>query len=277
VQPVDSPAEELGQGTDPAADTIESRWPILICVLGAFRVLKAGRPIHVRNGGKTQALLSNLSLCRGYCASRDTLLEALWPGSPEMLSRQSLNTLVHDLRLLLGGAIGGAAPVLYTDGYYRLNTEAGVGVDVACFDSLARDGERQVRSGSLAAAAVAYSQALRLYRGDLCVATDSHQVVQRERLRTLYLTLLEHLAEYYYSEGNYAACLRVTLDLLTNDPCREDGHRMAMRCYVRRGERAQALRQYQLCEAILRTEFDAKPEPATMALFHQARLDPGSI
>ncbi|HET7380215.1 MAG TPA: bacterial transcriptional activator domain-containing protein, partial [Gaiellales bacterium] len=61
------------------------------------------------------------------------------------------------------------------------------------------------------------------------------------------------------------------------DPCREDGHRTAMRCYVRRGERAQALRQYQMCEVILREEFNATPEPATRALFDKVRLAPEDI
>lgn len=50
-----------------------------------------------------------------------------------------------------------------------------------------------------------------------------------------------------------------------------------MRCYVRQGERAEALRQYRLCESVLRVEFDALPEPATTALFAQIRLDPGSV
>lgn len=240
-------------------------------------MLKGGRPVCIRSGSKAQALLLNLSVRRDYCASRDTLLEALWPRSMEPLSRQSLNTLVHTLRKLLGDAIGGAAPVLNADGYYRLNTEAGVGVDVAWFDSLVKVGECQARSGNIAVAAGAYSRALGLYHGDLCVATDTHAVVERERLRTIYLTLLAHLADYYYSEGNYDACLKATLELLVADPCREDGHRIAMRCHVRRGERAQALRQYQLCEAMLHAEFRAKPEPATVALFEQVRLDPGSI
>ena len=65
--------------------------------------------------------------------------------------------------------------------------------------------------------------------------------------------------------------------LLDGDPCREDAHRLVMRCHVRRGERAQALRHYLLCQQILRAEFDAAPEPATDALFEQARLDPSTI
>jgi len=272
-----SATEEPHRDLTAAATAIESEWPILICLLGDFRVLKGGRPVRVRNGGKIHALLANLSVRRGYRAPRDVLLDALWPSGEEALSRQSLNTLVHGLHKQLGDAIGGAAPVLHADGYYRLNIEAGVGVDVACFDILAGDGERYARLGNIAAATVAYRQALRLYRGDLCGAADSHAVVERERVRTRYLTLLAEVADYHYVARNYDECLSATLELLAADPCREDGHRLAMRCHVRRGERAQALRQYRLCAAILRAEFDAAPEAATTALFDHVRIDPDSI
>jgi DNA-binding SARP family transcriptional activator len=50
-----------------------------------------------------------------------------------------------------------------------------------------------------------------------------------------------------------------------------------LRCYLRRGERAQALRHYTTVQRILRAEFHAEPEPATTALFEQIRLDPSSL
>jgi DNA-binding SARP family transcriptional activator len=65
--------------------------------------------------------------------------------------------------------------------------------------------------------------------------------------------------------------------LLADDPCREDAHRLAMRCYMQRGQRAMALHQYHVCVDILRMEFDASPEAATTALFDQIRLQPESI
>ena len=61
------------------------------------------------------------------------------------------------------------------------------------------------------------------------------------------------------------------------DPCREDGYRLAMRAYVRRGERAQALRQYRLCEHVLRREFDTAPEPLTTELFERIRASPAGV
>jgi hypothetical protein len=39
----------------------------------------------------------------------------------------------------------------------------------------------------------------------------------------------------------------------------------------------QALRQYRLCETVLRAEFDAAPELSTTALYDQLRQAPSSI
>lgn len=251
--------------------------PILICLLGSFLLLKAGQAVALRGGGKTESLLCQLGLHHTRSIPRETLLNTLWPSSDSVLASQSLNSLIYSLHKLVGDAISGTPPVLHADGYYRLNIEAGIRVDIACFDAYADAGERHARAGNLPAAAEAYAQAVRLYRGDLCGSTDVESVIERERLRARYLSLLARLADYHYGQQDYATCLDYAALLLAKDACREDAHRLAMRCHVRQGERAQALRQYRLCQDILRVEFDVAPEPATTALFDQVRLDPGSI
>jgi DNA-binding SARP family transcriptional activator len=261
----------------PLPSASEASWPILICLLGRFRLLKAGQPILLRGGGKTQALLGYLGLQDNHRIPRETLLQRLWPSSEASLACQSLHSLVYSLHKLIGDAIGGAAPVLHDEGYYRLNIEAGVGVDVAGFDTLVKAGNQQIGAGNLATAITAYSGAVALYRGDLCMGTDVQTLVERERLRARYLSLLAHLADYHYRESTYIACQEYAWRLLGCDPCREDAHRLLMRCYVRQGERAEALRHYRLCMDILRAEFEAAPETATTILFEQIRLNPGSI
>ena len=109
------------------------------------------------------------------------------------------------------------------------------------------------------------------------VGDTEHTLIERERLRARYLTLLARLASYDYAAGNLESCLQLALRLLEHDPCREDAHRFVMRCHVQLGERAQALRQFRLCEQILRREFDADPEPATRTLFDQVRCDPANV
>jgi DNA-binding SARP family transcriptional activator len=251
--------------------------PVLICLLGSFQVICNGRPVMLRGGGKAEALLCGLAVRGQQGLTRDRLIDSLWPDADAALAGQSLNTLVYSLHRLLGAELGGAAPVLYSGGWYRLNLDAGVAVDLMLFEGLASRGDRLLHSGDTDAAVDAYQAAVDLYRGDLCAGTDVQSLVERERVRARYLNVLAQLADDQFGLGNYLACLDNVQRLLAVDGCREDAHRMAMRCYVRRGERAQALRQYRLCESILAGEFDAAPEPATHALFERVRLHPDGI
>jgi DNA-binding SARP family transcriptional activator len=246
-------------------------------VLGQFRLVKAGCPVPVRAGGKTQVLLSALALGPPHGVSRRNLLNVLWPASEPPLAAQSLNSLVHHLQQMLGAELGGEQLLLRENGCYRLNHDAGVAVDAARFVALAGAGDLRAAGGDVEGAVHHYRRATELYQGDLGDAEDVQAVVERERLRVLYLTLLARVADHYFATGDYAACQQYAQRSLTCEPCREDAHRILMRCYARRGERAQALRQYRLCEQILSAEFGAVPEPATNALFDLARRDPGSL
>lgn len=271
----DQREESSGLNTAPPS-TVQ---PILICLLGGFLLLKRGQPVTLRHGGKTEALLSHLAIQNGHRSFRDTLLHALWPDDDVSMASQSLHSLVHSLHKSIGNCIGGAHLIVHNEGRYQLNVEAGVGVDTARFDALSEAGDRQYRVGDLALAMGTYRYAIALYRGDLSVDVnaDTHGLMERERLRARYLTLLARLADFHFGLRDYDACLGYARRLLTRDPCREDAHRLVMRCHVRRGERAEALRHYRLCENVLRFEFDAAPESATTALFDQVRLDPAAI
>src|SRR5262245_6864300 len=252
-------------------------WPVMICLLGNFRLLAAGELIPTRAGGKREALLAHLALQYGRRVPRERLVQALWPTSAPDLALQSLNSLVYALHKLLRSALQGAPPVLHEEGYYRLNTEAGIGVDMACFDLLVETGDRQMQVRDEAGALEAYRQAAELYRDDLCLEIDAHTLMERERLRATYLKLLADLAGHAYGAGDYRMSLDYLWRLLTRDPYREDAHRLVMRCYIRRGERAAALHHYQVCADLLRAEFDAALEPTTVALFEQIREHPETI
>lgn len=248
---------------------------VLVCLLGWFKVLKLGRPVSVRSGGRTQLLLSMLALGpRRIGITRDHLLEQLWPDGESDLATQALRALVYALHRSLGDALGGQAPVIGDQGRYRLNVEAGVAVDVDRFDGVLDTAEALERAGDVAIAIDRYRAAVGLYEGDLAITSDIQHLLERERLRARYINARARLAEHYLDNGDYAAALTNALDVLAADPLREDAHRLAMRCYVRRGQRAQALRQYRLCSQVLESEFDAAPEPATQALYELVRLDP---
>jgi DNA-binding SARP family transcriptional activator len=246
-------------------------------VLGSFRILKRGSPVTVRTGGKVERLVANLALREPDGVPRDELIGLVWPDTDFELARQSLNTLLHSLRLSLSDALAGDSPVLREAGRYRLNTERGIGIDVTQFDGAVDAGDRLQRAGDRSAAIRAYRAAIDLYAGDLAVGSAIQHLLERERLRARFLSVYARLADVSFAEGAYDQALESGLALLAYDPCREDAHRMAMRCYVRLGQRAQALRQYRICQEALRIEFDAAPESATDELYRLIRLDPDGV
>ncbi len=254
-----------------------TNWPVMICLLGNFRLLKCGQPVVVPSNGKVEALFASLALRHGAPLARDTLLSLLWPNHDPMLAGQSLNSLVYTLRKQFADVLGGATPILQGDGYYRLNTEAGVGVDMMQFEALVEEANGHLRLDDHPTAIATYSRAVDVYQGDLWSSIDIFAAMERERLRACYLNVLAQLADHYFAQHMYAGCLDYAQRLLASDACREDAHRLVMRCYVRLGERAQALRQYQLCTRILHQEFDAAPERATVTLYEQVRLNPDSV
>ena len=270
-------AEQIESGGVQAALNDYS-WPVMICLLGEFRLVKKmGEPIAIHSGGKGGNLLRLLALKYNSFVGRDTILDHLWPEASPELALQSLNSLVYGLRKQLSKHLGGLAPIISRDGFYRLNTQAGLGVDVIAFDSLARQSENAAQAGDMEFAAQAARKAIQYYQGDLYGGEELAETLEQERLRALFLTLLARFADDFFNKGNYADCLQYAHRLLDYDPCREDAYRMVMRCHVRKGERAESLRQYHLCRSILFSEFEAAPEPATSALYDQIRTDPEKV
>ncbi|BCB75137.1 hypothetical protein Pflav_015470 [Phytohabitans flavus] len=106
--------------------------PVLVCLFGDFQLVKNGRPVPLRRGGKIKQLLVTLALDDRQQASRAGLVEALWPGTDPERAGQSLNTLVHGLRRLLGDALTGP-PLLRTEEGYRLDVSTGIDVDTLRF------------------------------------------------------------------------------------------------------------------------------------------------
>jgi DNA-binding SARP family transcriptional activator len=266
---------ELGLGV-PSWD---SGSPVRVHLLGTLQLFKRGQLVPLRSGGKTEALLAHLGLAGVPGVARARLLSSIWPHSDPGQAGQALNSVVHTVRAMLGDALGGASPVLHAAGQYGLNTPAGVAVDVAHFGALVDQGDQLQRRGQADAARAAYVRAVSLYGGDLSASAgaDARAVLDRERLRATFCRLLVRLADDAFARRDLNASLAYATELLACDPCREDGHRLVMRCHVRLGARSQALSHYRAVQAILYTESHIEPEPATTALFEQIRLDPGAV
>jgi DNA-binding SARP family transcriptional activator len=250
---------------------------IQVCLLGGFRILKGPRLVSVRPGGKVEKLVATLAFHTQGGVERDELLGTVWPESEYDLAGQSLNSLVHSLARSLSDALAGNPPVVRRAGRYCLNTDQGVEIDVRQFDAAVDAGDRRSRAGDIEGALAAYRDAVELYTGDLSVGSGVQHLIERERLRARFLSVCAHLGDLQFAAGDYEHTLTSALELLSYDPCREDAHRLAMRCYVRVGQRAQALRQYRICREVLALEFEASPEESTEELYRLIRMEPSRV
>ena len=255
----------------------EATSPIWIRLLGSVLLYKAGKPAPVGAGTKMEALLCLLGIHHKVGVVREALLTDLWPSQDSVLAAQSLNSLISNVRRQLGPALQGANPVLFSGGSYHLNFEAGIGVDVARFEAFVQQGNQELHRGDRTQAMLSYHRAIELYHGDLWYGIDIYAIMERERLRTCHLTVLGQMADYYFEQALYPASLDCAQRLIASDPCREDAHRLMMRCYVHQGQRAQALHHYHFCESLLKTECAIEPELATTALYEQIRQTPESV
>lgn len=124
VRPLDPPSSGPGlveaTPTEPKANgppegaasgSASSAVPILICLLGSFRVLERGRPVVLREGGKAEVLLSALALRPGQDVSHDTLLEEIWTDGDSALAAQSLKSLIYSPHKLFQAALDSESPI----------------------------------------------------------------------------------------------------------------------------------------------------------------------
>ncbi len=96
-------------------------------------------------------------------------------------------------------------------------------------------------------------------------AYEDWLLVERMRLHNLAIDVLHRLTASL--SGN--AAIETAQRLLQLDPAREETHRLLMQLYAAAGQRAQALRQYQLCRDALDRELQAKPTAETERLYRQ--------
>jgi DNA-binding SARP family transcriptional activator len=90
---------------------------------------------------------------------------------------------------------------------------------------------------------------------------DEWLVFERERVRQVSLHALEALAERFVSVGELARALEAALSAVRSEPLRESAHRALIRVHLAEGNRAEALRQYDLCRSLLRDRLGVEPSP----------------
>ena len=245
----------------------------VVRLLGLFEFSIDGVTVTDWAGSRGRSVLKYLLVHRGRPVRKEMLMETFWPGADPDASRNRLNVALSSLRRSLRPVVGDMPVVLHHEGTYRLNPALSIWIDVEAFEQRAAVGVKLHRAGDVTAASAALRDAVNLYRGSF-VEDDLFEEWMsppRERLRVLFLDLLDRLGDIAFTQGNYDMCIDVGRKILADDSCREDTHRRLMRCYGRQGRPHLALRQYHACVSSLRSELAVDPSAETVALYEDIR------
>ncbi len=225
-----------------------------IYLLGHPQVFDDDRPLPLPAPEKVMALWAYLLLKRDRALPREPLAYRLWPDLPESEARANLRRHLYLLRKQLPQ---GTPWILATRNTLQWNSAADYRLDVAQID----------RFDAAQADETAWQALLESYRGDLLEGFYEEWVLnERTRLRRRYLHLLERRILLQKERGDLRGAIHTTQRLLACDPLREEPYRLLMELYYRVGDRAAALREFEQCRAMLRTELQAEPMPETLAL-----------
>jgi alpha-glucoside transport system substrate-binding protein len=113
-----------------------------------------------------------------------------------------------------------------------------------------------------------------LYQGDLLTGLylrdalhfEEWLVFERQRLRDIYQSSLEHQLGASIAQDDSAAVVITAQQLLKLDNLRADWHYALIRAYARLGKRSAALEQYELCRQMLSREWDMQPDAEIVRL-----------
>lgn len=227
-------------------------------------------------GGRPGRLLAYLALAKGRYFSRSELVSTLWADRAERADRAdtgpagALNTALWRLRGLIERPPFRQGELIACDrgGALGLHEQARMLVDVAEFARLTEPGLAKSLAQLSEADVIGLREGVGLYRADVLTDfTDEWALREREQHRRKYLNALGRLTHLSTLARDYASAIRYAQAILDHDALREDVHRELMHLFMLSGQRAMALRQFEICRAALRRELAIQPMRETMEIY----------
>lgn len=230
--------------------------------------------LQTRRGAE---LFAFLVLEDGRSFDRARLAEQFWGHLPAVRARSALNTEIWRLTRALK-AVGMDTQRAFPRSHARIGYigQPDHEVDVDAL-SAAMAVVAAVDPAQAEPAAIAKVEAgVAAYRGDLLEAVYSDWcLLWRENLRAQHIEALEFLMAAAMARQDWGAGLRHGRALLALDPLMEHVHRAVMRCHFHNGNRPLAMRQYAVCEQILREELGVEPMDETRRIQETILAVPG--
>jgi DNA-binding SARP family transcriptional activator/Tfp pilus assembly protein PilF len=242
-------------------------------ILGPLKVRRSGLVVPVP-APRQRAVLVTLLLHANQVVPVDRLVRLLWSDRPPASARNTLQSLVRRLRILLvPDELPGLRQPLVTQAPGYLLQVAPDRLDLHRFDDLWRHGRDALATGHPEQAAPLLDQAVRLWRGPPLtdVAADELQRTEGARLAEWYQQAVEERAEAYLRLGRGADLVGELRSQIAEHPFRERPYGQLMRALSATGQQAEALAAYRDLRQVLAEHLGIDPGPEVQGI-HRALL-----
>lgn len=218
-------------------------------------------------GKRTEQLLAYLLVQRDRQHHREVLAGTLWPESSAAQSRKYLRQSLWQLR-----SLGIDDGLLIHDADWIRVDGGRLWLDVAELETAYAPVRFTPGEQLTAEQAAELKRVVPLYRGELLEGFyEDWCIYERERLKALYLSLLEKLLAYCEGHAEAEEGIGYGQELLRHDRAHERAHWRLMRLHCLAGNRTAALRQYELCRQALDEELQTVPGDQIRRLHRQIR------
>jgi DNA-binding SARP family transcriptional activator len=231
------------------AGVIEGK--LRVFMQGCFAVVRGHTRICMPHSSERVVALLAL---RGCPLARDGVASSLWNRAPGDRRAAALRTALWRLS-------SSAARGLVTTRGHELVLGDDVDIDFWRTARRARD----VVAGR---AADADSADVALIRDAADLLPDWYEdwvIIERERFRELRVEALERLCHQLTRRGQYGDAVQAGLAAVAAEPLRESAHQALISAHLEEGNRADAVRQYELLRELLRRDLELEPSPALRA------------
>ncbi len=258
-----------------ALSSVNSTPVLQVFFFGNFHLMINGQKVERFPSRKGKDILAYLLFQPNRKAFRDELMEKFWPDSDPLQSRNSLNVEMCKIRKTLNKIAPGVNFICFRDDCYFINPNIQVETDLEKFLTHCNNGEYFWQRKNLTKMLREYQSAADCYNGEFIEENlyEEWTIAERERLKEMYLQILEKLSHYYCINGKPLTAVTLSERILRKDESREPAHRRLMFCYWRLNQRDRAIKQFQKCVKALSTELNVRPSDTTIRLFELIKSD----
>jgi ATP/maltotriose-dependent transcriptional regulator MalT/DNA-binding SARP family transcriptional activator len=237
-------------------------FPVKIYTLGRFEIVMDGNPLHF--SGKEQKkpleLIKALIARGGRDVPVERMTDALWPEADGDLAYKSFETTLGRLRKLLGREDA----ILYRARRLTINRQQ-LWVDCHALEQLFD----AIQDSSSDQTALLCEKALDLFKGPF-LPTDTGLVwtaACRERLNNRLLRIILLSGRNHEQSGDWEQAADHYLRGIETDSLAEEFHRRLMICQRNLGNHSDAVKTYQRCRDLLKSELGIEPSPETTSIY----------